>query len=238
MVVTSPEHRSMMKSWVIWMFFFHGTEYTLTKQSLVGRDAMWTVVSCSNTSFSFSVLCSVSILSSSSSDFCNSTSEALDTLKIPWILTRTFTLTFELSPEAWGTTFWMTYWPAWEFQCTCLHTECIMTKTVQWKYAMRRKEHVQGPEYLPPLQVAGELRMHDFSFYSNRIIEFFLLSGHCVTHALASLSVRRHKVTQTLWFGSSYFHFSSSMPGMHLLSFGIKENYFPAKTLNVHFTLR
>lgn len=158
MVVTSPEHQSMMKSGVIWMFFFHGTEYTLTKQSLVGRDAMWTVVSCSNTSFSFSVLCSVSMLSSSSSDFCNSTSEALDTLKIPWILTRTFTLTFELSPEAWGTTFWMKYWPAWEFQCTCLHTECTMTKTVQWKYAMRRKEHVQGPEYLPPLQVAGELR--------------------------------------------------------------------------------
>ncbi len=201
MVVTSPEHRSMMKSWVIWMFFFHGTEYTLTKQSLVGRDAMWTVVSCSNTSFSFSVLCSVSILSSSSSDFCNSTSEALDTLKIPWILTRTFTLTFELSPEAWGTTFWMTYWPAWEFQCTCLHTECIMTKTVV-KICYEKKRACAGPRIFATFASSRWIekkvywQQKKYSFYSNRIIElFFSQVIVSLVHSPASLweDTRSHK---------------------------------------------
>ncbi|KAG7238522.1 hypothetical protein INR49_030795 [Caranx melampygus] len=31
--------------------------------------------------------------------------EALDTLKMPWTLTRTLTFTLELSPSGWGTTF-------------------------------------------------------------------------------------------------------------------------------------
>lgn len=60
---------------------------------------------------SLSLACSVSIGSSVSSDFCTSTREALDTLKIPWMFTRTLTLILELSPDACGTTFWMRNWP-------------------------------------------------------------------------------------------------------------------------------
>lgn len=67
-------------------------------------DRGWT---CS----SLSLACSVSIGSSVSSDFCTSTREALDTLKIPWMFTRTLTLILELSPDACGTTFWMRNWP-------------------------------------------------------------------------------------------------------------------------------
>lgn len=63
-----------------------------------------------HTSSSFTVW-SVSIGSSPSAVFTTSTSEALDTLNTPWTLTRTFTLTFALSPDAWGTTFWTRNWP-------------------------------------------------------------------------------------------------------------------------------
>lgn len=63
-----------------------------------------------HTSSSFAV-CSVSIGSSSSDVFTVSTEEALDTLKRPWTLTRTFTLTFAHSPDSWGTTFWIRNWP-------------------------------------------------------------------------------------------------------------------------------
>lgn len=54
---------------------------------------------------------SVSMGSSPSVGFRTSTREALDTLKTPWTFTLTFTLTFELSPFAWGTTFWTMNWP-------------------------------------------------------------------------------------------------------------------------------
>ena len=63
------------------------------------------------TSPSLSLVCSVSMGSSVSSDFCTSTREALDTLKIPWMFTRTLTFTLELSPDACGTTFWIRNWP-------------------------------------------------------------------------------------------------------------------------------
>lgn len=63
-----------------------------------------------HTSSSFAVW-SVSIGSSPSVVFTVSTEEALDTLKTPWMLTRTFTLTFAHSPDSWGTTFWIKNWP-------------------------------------------------------------------------------------------------------------------------------
>lgn len=63
-----------------------------------------------HTSSSFTVW-SVSIGSSPSVVFTVSTEEALDTLKTPWMLTRTFTLTFAHSPDSWGTTFWIKNWP-------------------------------------------------------------------------------------------------------------------------------
>lgn len=43
----------------------------------------------------------------SPSMLCFSMMEALATLNRPWILTRTFTFTLELSPSCWGPTFWM-----------------------------------------------------------------------------------------------------------------------------------
>ncbi len=196
---------------------------------------MWTV-SCSNTSFSFSVLCSVSMLSSSSSDFCNSTREALDTLKIPWILTRTFTLTFELSPEAWGTTFWTTYWPAWEFQRTCLHV------SVQWKYAMRRKEHVHGPEYLPPLQVADALRRKVTD--NKKKTCFCMISVFIAADLLSCSSLRSlcHSPA-SLWGGTRSHKHCDLFPRIFIVVVQCQEcisseNYFPAKTLNVHITRR
>lgn len=63
-----------------------------------------------HTSSSFTAW-SVSIGSSPSAGFTTSTSEALETLKTPWTLTRTLTLTFELSPDDWGPTFWIRNWP-------------------------------------------------------------------------------------------------------------------------------
>lgn len=126
---------------------------------------MWTVVSRSNTSLSFSVLCSVSMLSSSSSDFCTSTSDALDTLKIPWTLTRTFTLTFELSPEAWGITFWMTYWPAWEFDRTCLHTECIHDKDCTVKICHEKKRARAGPRIFATYERLLAIEIHVFAWF-------------------------------------------------------------------------
>lgn len=71
-----------------------------------------------STSPSLSLVCSVSMGSSVSSDFCTSTREALDTLKIPWMFTRTLTFTLELSPDACGTTFWIRNWPVGKKQKT------------------------------------------------------------------------------------------------------------------------
>lgn len=63
-----------------------------------------------HTSSSFAVW-SVSIGSSPSAGFTISIREALATLNTPWTFTRTFTLTFALSPDSWGTTFWIRKWP-------------------------------------------------------------------------------------------------------------------------------
>lgn len=60
----------------------------------------------SSTLPSFCTMGSESICMSSPSPFCFSIREALDTLKMPWTLTRTLTFTLELSPSGWGTTFW------------------------------------------------------------------------------------------------------------------------------------
>lgn len=73
-----------------------------------GKDGLLGLT-CS--SFSFSLACSVSMGSSVSSAFWTSTKEALDTLKMPWMFTRTLTFTLELSPDACGTTFWIRNWP-------------------------------------------------------------------------------------------------------------------------------
>lgn len=60
---------------------------------------------CSSALLSFCTTGSVSVCMSSPSPFCFSIREAPDTLKMPWMLTRTLTFTLELSPSGWGTTF-------------------------------------------------------------------------------------------------------------------------------------
>lgn len=82
-----------------------------------------------STSPSFSDVCSVSMGSSASSDFCTSTREALETLKIPWMFTRTLTFTFELSPVACGTTFWIRNLPGREKKSQQFFSACVY-KTV------------------------------------------------------------------------------------------------------------
>lgn len=91
---------------------FHRLLYRRWGESLVEAIAYVSAVrkQCTQTSSSFPAG-SVSIGSSPSLGFRSSTREALDTLKTPWTFTLTFTLTFELSPFAWGTTFWTMNWP-------------------------------------------------------------------------------------------------------------------------------
>lgn len=84
-----------------------------------------------HTSSSFTV-CSVSIGSSPSDVFTVSTEEALDTLKMPWTFTRTFTLTFAHSPDSWGTTFWIKNWP--------VKSDVDINKTRIEKKTMQTKE--------------------------------------------------------------------------------------------------
>lgn len=106
-------------TWIPSTFFWalsdrnsHGLLYQRWGESLVEAIAYVSAVrkQCTQTSSSFPAG-SVSIGSSPSLGFRSSTREALDTLKTPWTFTLTFTLTFELSPFAWGTTFWMMNWP-------------------------------------------------------------------------------------------------------------------------------
>lgn len=63
-------------------------------------------LTCSSSLPSFCTSGSESICISSTSPVCFSIKEAPDTLKMPWMFTRTLTFTLELSPSGWGATFW------------------------------------------------------------------------------------------------------------------------------------
>lgn len=102
--------------WSCFLVSTHGYKFrficcSMSKENIWQKVIQRNVIFHLCTSPSLSPACSISMGSSASSHFCTSTREALDTLKMPWMFTRTLTLTLELSPDACGTTFWIRNWP-------------------------------------------------------------------------------------------------------------------------------